>query len=80
MVLVVFFIGFGKAHVRLMITAILGLVGLWMIHILAQDYQNISQASNTASTIKKLFSKRDVNNCSTTDYVRKVKFDDFIGI
>lgn len=49
-----------KAHGRLIIMAMLGLTGLWMIHLLAQDYQNIRPVA-AVSRLKKLLSKRSTD-------------------
>lgn len=44
LVVLVVLIGVSKGHhlIRVVILAALGLAGLWMIHTLAQDYQNIA--------------------------------------
>lgn len=49
-VLVVLF-GVSKGHhiIRIVILGALGLAGLWMIHTLAQDYQNIAGSEATAA-------------------------------
>lgn len=47
-----------KAHGRHIILAIMGLIGLWMTHLLAQDYQNITNPKALISIFSKLISKR----------------------
>lgn len=80
-VLVILF-GVSKGHhiIRLVILAALGLAGLWMVHTLAQDYQNIAAGhhgggggkSETTVEFSKLFSKRSITQ--TTDNNHKVCF------
>ncbi|GJQ65973.1 hypothetical protein Trydic_g4067 [Trypoxylus dichotomus] len=52
--------GLAKSHGRIIMMAVLGLMGLWMAHLLAQDYQNIRPKA-LISTIGRLLSKRSVN-------------------
>lgn len=54
-------IGFAKAHsfVRLVILAGLGLAGLWMVHTLAQDFNNIQ--SHNEDNFKSFHSSHNEN-------------------
>lgn len=81
MIVLVVLFGVSKGHhiIRLVILATLGLAGLWMVHTLAQDYQNITAGHNgggaggkSEATVEfsKLFSKRSISQ--TTDYNHKV--------
>ncbi|KAJ8981815.1 hypothetical protein NQ317_007401 [Molorchus minor] len=48
-------IGFAKAHhfIQLIILAGLGLAGLWMIHILAQDFTNVQSSGGDTKIFKR---------------------------
>lgn len=62
-------IGLTKAHGRLIVMAILGLAGLWMVHLIAQDYDKITKPKSLASVFRNIIKKRSINKQSFDDNV-----------
>lgn len=94
-VLIVLF-GVSKGHhlIRIVILAALGLAGLWMVHTLAQDYQNITAGSHGGGSgggggktissegtveFSKLFSKRSITDVHSS-YYHEVMMINFYNI
>lgn len=56
-------IGIAKAAHRLLLLALIGLAALYMLHVLARDYETINkQWQNAQRFAKALFSRRSFND------------------
>jgi hypothetical protein len=56
-------VGVSKAHhfIKVVILAGLGLAGLWMVHMLAQDYGHINNSGGGGGGGGKAFGKRSID-------------------